>query len=103
MAEEFPQAEFVGVSSSLFLLNSAHLPAQMDLVPIQPDDIPENVSFVIDDFVAGLPFPPESFDMVHVRQLCFGVSDYTTGVSISAADIGRSVIILLCSRAAQRS
>lgn len=41
----------------------------MDLSPIQPDWIPENVSFVVDDIEheAGWTYPENAFEFIHMR------------------------------------
>ncbi|WVW79122.1 hypothetical protein I302_101087 [Kwoniella bestiolae CBS 10118] len=60
MAREFPEAEFIGI----------------DLVPIQPDTLPDNCSFAMDDITKGLPYPDGTFDLVTGRLLVMGLRDY---------------------------
>ncbi|WWC97760.1 hypothetical protein V866_004646 [Kwoniella sp. B9012] len=60
MAREFPEAEFIGI----------------DLVPIQPDTLPVNCSFAMDDITKGLPYPDGTFDLVTGRLLVMGLRDY---------------------------
>nr|XP_019009621.1 uncharacterized protein I206_05179 [Kwoniella pini CBS 10737]OCF48402.1 hypothetical protein I206_05179 [Kwoniella pini CBS 10737] len=60
MSREFPEAEFIGV----------------DLVPIQPDNLPNNCSFMIDDITNGLSYPDGMFDLVTGRLLVMGLRDY---------------------------
>ncbi|KAI9848010.1 MAG: hypothetical protein M1838_000656 [Thelocarpon superellum] len=58
MAETFPDCEIIGT----------------DLSPIQPDWVPDNVRFIIDDASEDdWLYPPGSFDYVHTRVLlgCF--------------------------------
>ncbi|KAF4122777.1 Methyltransferase domain [Geosmithia morbida] len=49
----------------------------MDLSPIQPDWIPENVSFVVDDIEheAGWTYPDNHFDFIHIRHTLHAVRD----------------------------
>ncbi|KAI5464883.1 S-adenosyl-L-methionine-dependent methyltransferase [Mariannaea sp. PMI_226] len=53
LADEYPNVEFNG----------------MDLSPIQPDWVPENVLFVVDDIEheAGWTYPENKFDYIHIR------------------------------------
>ncbi|WWC64242.1 uncharacterized protein I303_106851 [Kwoniella dejecticola CBS 10117] len=60
IAREFPEAEVIGI----------------DLVPIQPDNLPDNCSFTIDDITKGLPYPDGTFDLVTGRLLVMGLRDY---------------------------
>lgn len=41
----------------------------MDLSPIQPDWVPENALFVVDDIEheAGWTYPENKFDYIHIR------------------------------------
>ncbi|KIW07046.1 uncharacterized protein PV09_01938 [Verruconis gallopava] len=54
---------------------SAHVIAT-DLSPIQPDLVPPNVEFQIDDFTEEWTFKPSSFDFIHARSLYGCVADY---------------------------
>lgn len=47
-----------------------------DLSPIQPDLVPPNVEFQIDDFTAEWTFQRDSFDYIHARSLYGCVADY---------------------------
>lgn len=47
-----------------------------DLSPIQPNFVPPNVEFQIDDFTAEWTFTPSSFDFIHARCLYGCVADY---------------------------
>jgi hypothetical protein len=49
----------------------------MDLSPIQPDWVPENVLFVVDDIEheAGWTYPENSFDYIHIRHTCHSIKD----------------------------
>ncbi|KAL7810100.1 methyltransferase [Trichoderma aethiopicum] len=51
----------------------------MDLSPIQPDWVPENVNFVVDDIEheAGWTYPENSFDFIHIRHTCHSIKDRT--------------------------
>ncbi|KOS19987.1 Trans-aconitate 2-methyltransferase [Escovopsis weberi] len=61
MADQFPKTTFHG----------------MDLSPIQPDWVPENVQFVVDDIEheGGWTYPEESFDYIHLRHVTSFISD----------------------------
>ncbi|KAL5606549.1 hypothetical protein BROUX41_002952 [Berkeleyomyces rouxiae] len=61
MADMFPDATFVG----------------MDLSPIQPDTVPLNVHFIIDDFEHedGWADDPETYDYIHARRIMTTVYD----------------------------
>ncbi|KAM0245577.1 hypothetical protein ACHAQJ_010525 [Trichoderma viride] len=61
MADMYPNATFHG----------------MDLSPIQPDWVPENVLFVVDDIEheAGWTYPENSFDYIHIRHTCHSIKD----------------------------
>lgn len=61
MAEEFPNAEIVGV----------------DLSPIQPNWAPPNCRFFVDDIESDWTFTPEeAFDYIHARSLAGGIGDW---------------------------
>ncbi|OAA70663.1 Methyltransferase type 11 [Cordyceps fumosorosea ARSEF 2679] len=49
----------------------------MDLSPIQPDWVPQNVSFVVDDIehTAGWTYEENMFDYIHVRHIVHSVRD----------------------------
>ena len=49
----------------------------MDLSPIQPDWVPENVSFVVDDIEheAGWTYPENHFDYIHIRHTVHSIRD----------------------------
>ncbi|KAL1649431.1 hypothetical protein SLS58_001486 [Diplodia intermedia] len=59
-AEEYPDAEVVGV----------------DLSPIQPSVVPSNCTFLVDDCTQSWSFPKDEFDLVHIRALFGSVSDW---------------------------
>lgn len=60
MGDEYPSAEVTGI----------------DLSPIQPDWVPPNVRFIIDDGEAPWLTPPESLDYVHFRNMAFVIKDW---------------------------
>lgn len=60
MGEQYPSAEVIGT----------------DLSPIQPSWVPPNVSFLIDDAESEWEWPEGTFDMVHIRYLNGGISDW---------------------------
>lgn len=61
MAEDFPDAEIIGT----------------DLSPIQPNFVPPNCRFFVDDAESDWTFTQdEAFDYIHVRALCGGIGDW---------------------------
>ncbi len=60
MADEFPQAHVLGI----------------DLSPIQPEFVPRNCKFEVDDITELWTFPPNHFDLVHIRALLGSISDW---------------------------
>jgi ubiquinone/menaquinone biosynthesis C-methylase UbiE len=61
MADAFPAAEVIGT----------------DLSPIQPEFVPPNCSFEIDDATMEWTYPLDHFDLVHVREMFGSVPDWT--------------------------
>jgi SAM-dependent methyltransferase len=61
LADTYPNTEFHG----------------MDLSPIQPDWVPENVLFVVDDIEheGGWTYPENTFDMIHIRHTLHSIRD----------------------------
>lgn len=59
MADKYPNAVFRGV----------------DLSPIQPNYVPDNVYFVVDDFEDDWVHPDGSIDYIHVRHTLHSVRD----------------------------
>jgi hypothetical protein len=61
VADQFPNATFDG----------------MDLSPIQPDWVPENVSFMVDDIehVAGWTYEEDKLDYIHIRHLIHSIKN----------------------------
>ncbi|TDZ33076.1 Secondary metabolism regulator LAE1 [Colletotrichum spinosum] len=53
MGDEYPEADVVGI----------------DLSPIQPDFVPPNVQFVVDDAEVEWMYPEGAFDYVHIRNM----------------------------------
>lgn len=62
MAREFPHAEVVGVD--------------LAPVPIDPETLPPNCRFEIDDINLGLDHLKDTFDVVHVRFVGSGLKDF---------------------------
>jgi hypothetical protein len=60
MADQHPSATVTGV----------------DLSPIQPDWVPPNCHFEIDDVSLGWTFPVSYFDFIHIRELFGCISDW---------------------------
>lgn len=61
VADLYPKSEFDG----------------MDLSPIQPDWVPSNVSFVVDDIEheGGWTYPENYFDYIHIRHVVHSLRD----------------------------
>ena len=61
-ADQFPSASVTGI----------------DLSPIQPQFVPPNLEFVVDDFELEWMHRKESFDFIHARALYGSVADHHT-------------------------
>lgn len=48
----------------------------IDLSPIQPKWVPPNVTFEVDDIEQAWTYERNSFDLIHIRQLCGFISDW---------------------------
>lgn len=69
----------------------------MDLSPIQPDWVPENCMFVVDDVEheAGWTEPENKFDFIHIRHTLYAIKNrkemwdriYRYGISISGSGL----------------
>lgn len=60
IADQYPSATVVGT----------------DLSPIQPEWVPPNCHFEIDDVTLEWTFPPDHFDFIHIRELFGCVPDW---------------------------
>ncbi|KAJ3544750.1 hypothetical protein NM208_g2889 [Fusarium decemcellulare] len=60
-ADRYPHAEIVGT----------------DLSPCQPDWVPPNVRFEIDDAVLNWTWEPDEFDFIHIRYLFGAIKDWS--------------------------
>ncbi|KAI5796112.1 S-adenosyl-L-methionine-dependent methyltransferase [Pyronema domesticum] len=60
MADQYPMAEVIGT----------------DLSPIQPEWVPANCRFEVDDATLEWTFKDNSFDFIHGRNICSGISDW---------------------------
>ncbi|KAI5816663.1 S-adenosyl-L-methionine-dependent methyltransferase [Pyronema omphalodes] len=65
MADKYPMAEVIGT----------------DLSPIQPDWVPANCRFEVDDAMLEWTFKEDSFDFIHCRNIASGVSDWNHLIS----------------------
>ncbi|KAL6864006.1 S-adenosyl-L-methionine-dependent methyltransferase [Trichoderma novae-zelandiae] len=65
MGDEYPGAEITGI----------------DLSPIQPQWVPPNVRFMVDDAEADWVIPPNSLDYIHIRHMTSSVRDWPTLLS----------------------
>ncbi|CAI2163940.1 6634_t:CDS:2 [Funneliformis geosporum] len=63
MSSDFPRSQFVGIEIQSFMLPTIH---------------PSNTHFIHNDILHGIPFPPNSFDYIHMRNmnLCFTEKQY---------------------------
>ena len=60
MGDEYPSAEILGI----------------DLSPIQPNWVPPNVKFMVDDVEAPWLEPPDFYDFVHARHVTQAFKDF---------------------------
>lgn len=60
MGDQFPSANVVGI----------------DLSPIQPDWVPSNVHFVVDDAESEWVYPENHFDYIHTRHTVMAIKDW---------------------------
>jgi len=60
MAEEYPSASVTGV----------------DLSPIQPEFVPVNCTFEIDDVTEAWTYPGNHFDFIHIREMFGSIRDW---------------------------
>jgi SAM-dependent methyltransferase len=60
VADEFPSAKVIAT----------------DITPSQPNFVPPNVEFQIDDATMDWTFEPESFDFIHIRYLQGTIDDW---------------------------
>ncbi|CAG8504221.1 14676_t:CDS:2 [Funneliformis caledonium] len=63
MSSDFPRSTFTGIEIQSFMLPTIH---------------PSNTHFIHNDILQGIPFPPNSFDYIHMRNmtLCFTENQY---------------------------
>ncbi|KAL9585701.1 MAG: hypothetical protein Q9212_001358 [Teloschistes hypoglaucus] len=62
MAEQYPQAQVIGT----------------DLSPVQPDIVPENLHFEIDDCEATWMYPEHYFDYIHSRFMIASIGNWAS-------------------------
>ncbi|KAG9229111.1 S-adenosyl-L-methionine-dependent methyltransferase [Amylocarpus encephaloides] len=60
MGDEYPSAEILGI----------------DLSPIQPDWVPPNVKFMVDDAESPWLAKPNSYDFIHARHMVSSIKDW---------------------------
>ncbi|THX51695.1 S-adenosyl-L-methionine-dependent methyltransferase [Aureobasidium pullulans] len=60
MGDHYPSAQITGV----------------DLSPIQPDWVPPNVNFIVDDIASEWLYPENHFDMIHARHMGVAIKDW---------------------------
>lgn len=60
MGDQFPSANVLGI----------------DLSPIQPEWVPANVHFVVDDAESDWIYPDNHFDYIHTRHTVMGIKDW---------------------------
>lgn len=61
MAEQYPSAHVIGT----------------DLSPIQPDFVPPNCNFEVEDVTLEWTYPLNKFDFIHIRELFGSVPDWS--------------------------
>lgn len=60
MGDQFPSAKVIGI----------------DLSPIQPDWVPVNVHFLVDDAESPWVYPKDHFDYIHTRHTVMAIKDW---------------------------
>ncbi|KAL7273160.1 hypothetical protein RUND412_004005 [Rhizina undulata] len=60
IADKYPEAEVVGI----------------DLSPIQPQWVPPNISFIVDDVEEPWAYQEDSFDLIHIRHMAGHLNDW---------------------------
>ena len=60
VGDEYPDADILGI----------------DLSPIQPQWVPPNVRFIVDDAEAEWMFSEDSLDYVHIRHMTSAIKDW---------------------------
>lgn len=48
----------------------------VDLSPIQPEEVPPNVFFLVDDIEASWAWEPDQFQLIHCRNMVWGIKDW---------------------------
>ncbi|KAA8910599.1 S-adenosyl-L-methionine-dependent methyltransferase [Sphaerosporella brunnea] len=72
----------VGTGTGIWAISIAdHLPETCDIIgtdlsPIQPEWVPANCHFEIDDAESDWTFPPNHFDFIHSRHLLLAIRDW---------------------------
>ncbi|KAI0352068.1 S-adenosyl-L-methionine-dependent methyltransferase [Trametes cingulata] len=80
LAKEFPDVAFYG----------------LDFVPIATRYPPPNVMFQVHDFTEEMPYPPESFDLVHARLVSLGIADMEAFVAETTRILRPGGLLLTC-------
>ncbi|KAK0640601.1 S-adenosyl-L-methionine-dependent methyltransferase [Cercophora newfieldiana] len=65
MADEYPEADVLGI----------------DLSPIQPEWVPPNARFMVDDAEADWVYKPDSLDYIHIRHMTGAIRNWTNLLS----------------------
>lgn len=60
MADQYPSAEVIGT----------------DLSAIQPEFVPPNCTFEVDDVTLEWTYPPSNFDFIHIREMFGSIPDW---------------------------
>ncbi|KIM25780.1 hypothetical protein M408DRAFT_204068 [Serendipita vermifera MAFF 305830] len=81
MARRFPHTQVVGIDIAP--------------VPINPDQLPPNVQFELDDINSGLPRHGGKFNLVHMRCVGGGLPDYAQGITYAAQCLKPGGLLLI--------
>ncbi|KAI1918948.1 hypothetical protein LOZ12_004437 [Ophidiomyces ophidiicola] len=78
-ADKYPSAEVVHLSSLIQSVSFRRLSCPQvignDLSPTQPDDVPPNVRFIVDDVEEDWEYEDHPFDFIHSRYMILAIRD----------------------------
>lgn len=80
MGDQFPSANVLGI----------------DLSPIQPDWVPSNVHFVVDDAESEWLYPEDHFDYIHSRHTVMAIKDWSKLYKQARTCVSHLAARLLC-------
>jgi len=73
VADEYPEAEVIGI----------------DLSPIQPNWLPRNLRFIVDDVEADWLHKPNSIDYIHIRHMTSSIRNWPKLLAQAYRCVGR--------------